>query len=185
MSMSCTESSDWNLQKACLECQGSLAPSLEIGSAQFDFVGMYSQKRTASTAKSTMWMNWAILSKSLASLLPLIRHIRLATSMNQKPRCRRKLSALFMRAQSWAFPAVLSFGSMAPTNQITRLGYQLQRLREVEAKEIPTESGSLLTLCVLHLVLHQMQRQYATRHGSWAKNAFWAELPGSWWSSQS
>ena len=43
-------SSDWNLQKPRAECQASLAPSLEMGSAQFDFDGMYSQKSMASNA---------------------------------------------------------------------------------------------------------------------------------------
>ena len=63
-SKSCKGSFDSNLQKPRWLCQGSLAPSLEMGSAQFDFDGMHSQKSTASNAKSVIWIKLAIFSRS-------------------------------------------------------------------------------------------------------------------------
>ena len=153
------ESPDWNLQKACLACQGSLAPSLQIGSAQVNFVGMYSQKRTASSAKSTMWINWAILSRFIA---PLLAHQNVHIVDKPKSSTSSKNCLLFWwgHGQSSASLAALSSGNLVPASQTACPGCLPQTLHAVEVKR-HTESGSLLTLCALRLVLRR--RQQTTR----------------------
>ena len=59
-SKSCKGRLDWNLVKDRASCHGSLAPKREIGSAQFDLLGIYSQNNTASSANRATWMNGAI-----------------------------------------------------------------------------------------------------------------------------
>ena len=135
--------------------------SLEIGSAQLYFVGMYSQKRTASSAKGTAWINSAIRSKSSASLLPLIRHIRLTTlPSDQKPVGNHEHFKL----------GNLLGARCQPVEKFSR-----DVCHECFAQAAPTGSGSLLTLYALHLVLRRRQPPHVTRKSLRAKNDVWAE----------